>query len=63
MLDITKIFTESKIDVKSLNIRTSKKGTATLDIGFIVHGREELNRMIEKLHHLEGILDIERTAG
>ena len=63
LLDITKIFTESKIDVKSLNIRTSKKGTATLDIGFIVHGREELNRMIEKLHHLEGILDIERTAG
>ncbi len=63
LMDITKIFTEAKLDVKSMNVRTSKKGTATFDMGFIVHGREELNRVIEKLRQLEGVLDIERTAG
>ena len=50
-------------DVKSMNVRTSKKGTATLEMGFIVRGREELNRLIEKLRQIEGVMDIERTAG
>lgn len=63
LLELTRVFTESKIDVKSMNIRTSKKGTATLDLGFIVHGRQELNRIIEKLRQVEGVIDIERTAG
>ncbi|MDU7709750.1 MAG: ACT domain-containing protein, partial [Clostridium sp.] len=63
LMEISKIFTEAKIDVKSMNIRTSKKGTASLDMGFIVHGREELNRVIEKLRQIEGVMDIERTAG
>ena len=61
-MDISKIFTEAKLDVKSMNVRTSKKGTATLDMGFIVHGRDELNRVIDKLRQVEGVLDIERTA-
>ncbi|WP_122642175.1 RelA/SpoT family protein [Luxibacter massiliensis] len=63
LMEITRIFTEAKIDVKSMNIRTSKKGTATLDMGFIVRGRAELNKMIEKLRQIEGVIDIERTAG
>lgn len=63
LMEISKIFTEAKIDVKSMNVRTSKKGTATLELGFIVRGREELNRLIEKLRQLDGVMDIERTAG
>ena len=63
LLDITKVFTEEKIDVKSMNTRTSKKGTATMDMGFIVHGREELNRVIKKLRQIENVIDIERTTG
>ena len=62
LMDISKIFTEAKLDVKSMNVRTNKKGTATLDMGFIVHGRDELNRVIDKLRQVEGVLDIERTA-
>ena len=63
LMDISRVFTEAKIDVKSMNIRTSKKGTATIDTGFIVQGREELNSVIEKLRQLEGVIDIERTTG
>ena len=63
LMEISKILTEAKIDVKSMNTRTSKKGTATMEMGFIVHGREELNRIIEKLRHIDGVIDIERTAG
>ena len=39
LMDVSKVFTEAKIDVKSMNVRTSKKGTATLEMGFIVRGR------------------------
>ena len=63
LMDLSRVFTEAKIDVKSMNIRTSKKGTATIDTGFIVQGREELNSVIEKLRQVEGIIDIERTSG
>ena len=52
------------MDVKSLNVRTSKKnGTATFEAGFIVHGREELDKVIKKLLQLEDVIDIERTTG
>ena len=63
LMDLSKVFTEAKIDVKSMNVRTSKKGTATIDMGFIVQGREELNAVIEKLRQVESVLDIERTTG
>ena len=63
LMEITKVFTEMKIDVKSMNIRTNKQGTATIEAGFIVHGREELSRAIDKLRKLEGVVDIERAVG
>ena len=63
LMDVTKVFTEEKIDVKSVNIRTSKKGTATLDMGFIVQGREQLEGVIKKLRQIESVIDIESTTG
>ena len=63
LMDMTKVFTEMTIDVKSMNVRTSKQGTATIEAGFIVNGRDELGRVIEKLRQLPGILDIERAVG
>ena len=63
LMEISRIFTEGNVDVKSMNVRTSKKGTATIEMGFIVHGREELERIVKKLQQLSGIIDIERTTG
>ena len=47
----------------SLNSRTSRQGTATLDISFEVKSVEELNRLIEKIRQVESVIDIERTRG
>ena len=63
LMEISRIFTEENVDVKSMNVRTSKKGTATIEMGFIVHGREELERIVKKLQQLSGIIDIERATG
>ncbi|WP_461812300.1 RelA/SpoT family protein [Faecalimonas sp.] len=62
LMEISKVFTENKIDVKSMNARTSKQGKVTLEIGFIVHGREELSKVIEKLRQIDGVIDIERAV-
>ena len=63
LMEISRIFTEGNVDVKSMNVRTSKKGTATIEMGFIVHGRDELERIVKKLQQLSGIIDIERATG
>lgn len=62
-VDISKVFTERQIDITSMNVRTSKQGKATIIMTFDIHGKEELNRLTDKLRQIEGVLDIERTAG
>lgn len=63
LVDISKIFTERKIDVASMNVRTSKQGTATLAMSFEVGSKEELNSLIEKVRQVESVIDIVRTTG
>lgn len=63
LVDVSKVFTEKQIDVTSMNVRTSKQGTATLSVEFGIQSREELNRVIDKLRQVEGIVDVERTTG
>ena len=63
LVDVSRLFTERKIDIASFNVRTSKQGTATISITFDVHSSEELDQMIAKLRQVESVLDIERTTG
>jgi len=63
LLEVSKILTEQNMDVKSMNVRTSKQGTATIEAGFVVRGREQLTKVIEKMRQIEGVLDIERAVG
>lgn len=63
LVDITKIFTERKIDIQSVNSRTSKQGTVTIAMSFEVADRNTLNSLIEKIRQVESVLDIERTTG
>ena len=44
LMDMSKVFTEMNIDVKSMNVRTSKQGTATIEAGFIVRGAWKSDR-------------------
>ncbi len=63
LMEISRIFTEENVDVNPLNVPYHKKGTATIEMGFIVHGREELERIVKKLQQFFGIIDIERATG
>ena len=63
IVDVSKVITERKIEMKSLNCRTNKQGTATIDIGFEISGIEQLNELMTKLGTIPGVIDIERTTG
>ena len=63
LVDISKLFTERKIDLTAINSRTSKQGTATISMTFDVHSIEELNYLIEKVRQIESIIDVKRTTG
>jgi GTP pyrophosphokinase len=62
LLDVTRVFTENQIDVKSMNVRTTKQEKATLTIGFETHSLEQLDRLIAKLRLVESVTDIERST-
>ena len=63
LVDISKALTEKDINILSMNTRTNKQGLATLQITFEIRNREELNRIIDKIHGIESVIDIERTTG
>ena len=63
LVDITKILTERKIDMISVNSRTSRQGMATITMSFEVPDKSVLNYLIEKIRQVESVIDIERTTG
>ena len=63
LVDISKIFTERKIDLRSINSRTTKQERATISMSFNVCSKQELNSLIEKIRQVESVLDVERTTG
>ena len=63
LVDISRIFSERKIDIDQMNVRTSKKGTATMEISFAVHSVGELNHLISQIRAIPDIYDIERKTG
>ena len=63
LVDISKIFTERKIDLRSINSRTNKQERATISMSFNVCSKQELNSLIEKIRQVESVIDVERTTG
>ena len=63
LVELSKVFTERSIDILSMNSRISNNGTATIQMSFDITGVEELNKIVEKVRQIDGVLDIERTTG
>ena len=63
LVDLSKIFTERKIDLRSINSRTSKQEKATISMSFEIGSKEELSSLIEKIRQVESVIDVERTTG
>ncbi len=61
LVDISKIMSEKNLDVTNMNVRINKQQIATIDMGFKVSSTDELSKVIEKLHAIDGVIDIIRT--
>ncbi|MBQ9631486.1 MAG: bifunctional (p)ppGpp synthetase/guanosine-3',5'-bis(diphosphate) 3'-pyrophosphohydrolase, partial [Lachnospiraceae bacterium] len=63
LVDISRIFTERNIDIRSINSRTNRQGVATIDLSFGVKSREQLGQLIDRIRKVESVIDIERATG
>ena len=63
LLDLTRFLSDKGVSILNMNVRTSKQGTATIELSFSTSGKEELRDVVEKIRGINGVLDIERTSG
>ena len=63
LVDITKVFTEHEIDIRSIHSKTSKQGVATIDLSFLVKNREELSAICDRIKQIDSVIDIQRASG
>lgn len=63
LVDISRVFTERKIDIDSLSSRTNKQGTATLEMSFQVHSKDELGAVIAQIRKIPSVIDVTRKIG
>lgn len=63
LVDISKIFTEAGLDIRSINSMASKQDVMTVTLGFEIHNTAELEGMINKLRRVDSVIDIERASG
>ena len=61
MLEVSKVFTDEEVSVKSLTIKTTKS-KAIFDVSIEVKGKEQLEKIIKRLMKLKDILEIERMT-
>ena len=61
LVDISKIFTDEKIDVKSLNARTAKN-EAVFNVTINISSKEQLEKVRARLLATAGVHDVERVT-
>lgn len=63
LADVSKALTEKDINIMSMNTKTNKQGVATMITSFEITGKNELERIIDKLQGIDGVTDVVRTMG
>ncbi len=61
--DISRIFSEQKIDITGMLSKKNKQGIAVISISFDIHSVQELKGLFNRLRNVDSVLDIERTIG
>lgn len=63
LVDISKVMSGRDLDISSMSVRVSKQNMATINMGFEVASVEELQKVMEKLRAIEGIVEVTRNSG
>ena len=62
-LDVTMALSTAKVKVSALAARTTPEGNAIINVVLEVKNREELNSVINRLHQVQGVYQVERNSG
>ncbi len=62
LADISRTMTEKNIDILALNVKVSKQGTATFVMSFETGGREEFERIVDKIRQIPDVIEVDRNA-
>ena len=63
LVDISKVLSDSGIDIKALTSRVGKNEKATITVSFDIHNKEELKTLVSKIYKIRGVVDIVRAQG
>ncbi|MCQ2422444.1 MAG: bifunctional (p)ppGpp synthetase/guanosine-3',5'-bis(diphosphate) 3'-pyrophosphohydrolase [Lachnospiraceae bacterium] len=63
LLDVTRILSEEKVNISSISARPGKNEISTINVSFEIHGKEDLNTIINRIMTISNVIDIERTTG
>ena len=61
--DISRVMTENEVDIQTASSRVNRQGQATIEMSFEVSSIADLERLITRLHPIQGVIDIQRSAG
>lgn len=61
LVDIANIVSDAKVPVKGMNARTTKDGLAIVEITLEITNVEELEKVINKLGAVSGVIDVSRS--
>ncbi|WP_113675536.1 RelA/SpoT family protein [Vallitalea guaymasensis] len=61
LYDVSKVLTEERIPVKSLNARSNKGDKSIFNVTMDINGVNQLNKLTKKLRNIEGVEEIIRT--
>ncbi|MDO5095746.1 MAG: bifunctional (p)ppGpp synthetase/guanosine-3',5'-bis(diphosphate) 3'-pyrophosphohydrolase [Peptostreptococcaceae bacterium] len=60
-VDVSKVFSDEKIMVNSINARTNKESIATMYAGITVSSKEQLKTIMNKLKRVDGVISVTRV--
>ncbi len=63
IVDVSKLLTENKIEVTTLNCRVGKQQIASIEVGFMISSKREMTEIATKLNAIEGVTDVQRVTG
>ncbi len=61
LVDVSKVLTEEKIPVKSLNARSIKGEKSIFNVTMEINGVSQLNKLTKKLRAIQGVEEIIRA--
>lgn len=59
--ELTKILSDAKVTVTSLNARTNKDKIASLNLVLEINDTEDLDKLMNKFRHVKGVMDVYRV--